>query len=103
MDVTGQLDASLKALALGGEIAFVGFLGDDTEPVEPGALFRSSATVRVIAAGSRTHFGQMNAAITAAELHPLIARTFPFERARGAFRYYEDEMPLGKVVISNED
>jgi NADPH:quinone reductase-like Zn-dependent oxidoreductase len=104
VDVTGQLNKSLKSVALGGEVAFVGFLAEDRlEPVDQTVLFYSGATLRVITTGSRAQFAQMNETIDAAGLRPVIARTFPFERIAEAFRYYEEERPFGKVVITNED
>ncbi|GAB3833899.1 hypothetical protein GCM10027610_028580 [Dactylosporangium cerinum] len=41
----------------------------------------------------------MNDVIAAHELRPVIDRTFPFEEAPAAFRYYESANPLGKVII----
>jgi NADPH:quinone reductase-like Zn-dependent oxidoreductase len=103
VDVTGQLDKSLKSVALGGEVAFIGFLAEDgVEPVDQSVLFYSGATLRVIAIGSRAQFAAMCDEIQAARLRPVIARSFPFERARDAFCYYEQERPFGKVVITNE-
>jgi NADPH:quinone reductase-like Zn-dependent oxidoreductase len=103
VDVTGQLNKSLKSVALGGEVAFVGFLAaDGLEPLDQSVLFYSCATLRVIATGSRAQFVRMNEVIEAAGLRPVVARSFPFEQTAQAFRYYEEERPLGKVVITNE-
>jgi NADPH:quinone reductase-like Zn-dependent oxidoreductase len=104
VDVAGQLDRSLKSVALGGEVAFIGFLAEDrVEPVEQSVLFYSGATLRTIAIGSRAQFVEMNESIEHAGLRPVIARTYPFERVAEAFRYYEDERPFGKVVITNDE
>jgi NADPH:quinone reductase-like Zn-dependent oxidoreductase len=103
VDVAGQLGKSLKSVALGGEVAFIGFLAaDGAEPVDPSTLFYSSATLRVIAIGSRAQFAGMCDAIEAARLRPVIARRFPFEDAAEAFRYYQEARPFGKVVITND-
>jgi NADPH:quinone reductase-like Zn-dependent oxidoreductase len=104
VDVAGELEKSLKSVALGGEVAFVGFLAArDGKPVDQTVLFYSSATLRVIAVGSRAQFVAMNAAIKASQLKPVIDRVFPFEEATEAFRYYQEAQPFGKVVIVNDE
>jgi NADPH:quinone reductase-like Zn-dependent oxidoreductase len=103
VDVAGQLEKSLKSVALGGEVAFVGFLAEDgVEPVDQSVLFYSGATLRTIAIGSRAQFVEMNEAIELAGLRPVIARAFPFEQIAEAFRYYQEKRPFGKVVITND-
>ncbi|WP_460491793.1 zinc-binding dehydrogenase [Dactylosporangium cerinum] len=62
-------------------------------------MFGAAATLRAIAVGSRAQFIEMNDVIAAHELRPVIDRTFPFEEAPAAFRYYESANPLGKVII----
>lgn len=41
----------------------------------------------------------MNDLITARRLRPVPDRTFPFNEAVAAYRYYESARPFGKVVI----
>jgi NADPH:quinone reductase-like Zn-dependent oxidoreductase len=57
--------------------------------------------VRGIAVGSRAQFLAMNRAIEANRLTPVIDRVFPFDEAVEAYRYYQAEQPLGKVVIAH--
>lgn len=103
VEVAGTLQQSLDAIARGGEIAFVGLLSDGAPPapVDPRAVWSSGATVRPLAVGSRAHFMAMTRAIAAHRLEPVIDRVFGFDEAPAAFRYFEQERPLGKVVIAN--
>jgi NADPH:quinone reductase-like Zn-dependent oxidoreductase len=103
IEVTGMFEQSLQSVAIGGEIAFVGLLSGDTglPPIDPRLLFTSGAVVRGIAVGSRAQFLAMNRAIEANRLTPVIDRVFPFDEAVEAYRYYQAEQPLGKVVIAH--
>ena len=104
VDVTGQLNQSLRLISLGGEVAFVGFLAEEgVGPIDVQTLFYSSGTLRVIATGSRSQFEDMNDAITQGELRPVIGEEFGFGEALDAFAFYEQNNPFGKVVITNDD
>jgi NADPH:quinone reductase-like Zn-dependent oxidoreductase len=56
--------------------------------------------IRRIAVGSRGDFEAMNRAITEHRLRPVIDRTFPLDRAAEAYRYFRDDNPFGKVVVT---
>ncbi|GAB2811187.1 zinc-dependent alcohol dehydrogenase family protein [Lentzea nigeriaca] len=100
VDVVGDLPKSLRAVAVAGEVALVGFVAGDVPMLDPRVLFGSGASVRSIAVGSQAQFLAMNRAIEAGGLRPVLDREFEFEDAAKAFRYYEDEQPFGKVVIT---
>ncbi|WP_017240854.1 zinc-dependent alcohol dehydrogenase family protein [Streptomyces sp. SS] len=99
VDVAGILHDSVRAVALAGTIACVGFVGRTAEPLDPRALFASGATVRAVAVGSRAQFTAMNEVIAEHGLRPVIDRVFPFEDAPGAYAYYAGGTSFGKVVI----
>lgn len=103
VEVAGTIDQSLRAVARGGEIAFVGLLSDSQVPaaVDPRTLWLSGAAVRPLAVGSRAHFTAMARAIAAHHLEPVIDRVFEFDDAPAAYHYFEDTRPLGKVVIAH--
>ncbi|WP_157244975.1 zinc-dependent alcohol dehydrogenase family protein [Nonomuraea typhae] len=100
IDVAGLLEQSLKAVAVAGHVACVGFVSDTAPPLDPRTLFASGATVRAVAVGSRAQFLAMNRTIEAHRLRPVIDRVFPFDQAQDAYRYYASGGALGKVVIS---
>ena len=103
VEVAGSLGQSLRAVAVGGEIAFVGLLAGEaaTAPVDPRLLFMSGAVVRTVAIGSRAQFVDMLRAVAANRLHPVVDRAFPFAAAPDAYRYYASARPFGKVVITH--
>jgi NADPH:quinone reductase-like Zn-dependent oxidoreductase len=57
-------------------------------------------SIRRIAVGSRTDFEAMNRALSAHRTRPVLDREFPFEDAVGAYRYFRDGRPFGKVVVT---
>jgi NADPH:quinone reductase-like Zn-dependent oxidoreductase len=52
-----------------------------------------------IMVGSRQMFEEMNRAIVANGLKPVIDRTFPFEETREALKYMESGSHFGKIVL----
>lgn len=96
----GALDQSLRSLAVGGHVAFVGSLDGGSPPLDPRLVFGVAATLRAVAVGSHAQFTELAEVVAAHRLRPVIDRAFPFEDARAAFRYYESASPFGKVVIN---
>jgi NADPH:quinone reductase-like Zn-dependent oxidoreductase len=96
----GTLEQSLKATAIGGQIDFIGMLAGGAPKIDLNVLYNSIATVRVVAAGSRSQFIAMNRAIAVNRLRPVIDSVFPFDKVVDALHYYERTHPFGKVVIS---
>jgi NADPH:quinone reductase-like Zn-dependent oxidoreductase len=81
VEVTGIGEQSIRSIAIGAEIAFVGLLSSDAavQPIDSRLLFTSGAVVRSIAVASRAQFTAMNRAITAHRLKPEINRVFAFD------------------------
>jgi NADPH:quinone reductase-like Zn-dependent oxidoreductase len=93
------LELSLRATAVGGEVAWVGSLARDAPTVDVTALFNAAASVRAIAAGSRAQLAAMTRAIAFHRARPVIDRVFPFEETHAALAYYASGKAFGKVVI----
>ncbi|MEV1169425.1 NAD(P)-dependent alcohol dehydrogenase [Nonomuraea sp. NPDC049784] len=105
IDATGPLEQSLKSVAVSGEVAFVGYTlsgAEGARPIDPATLFGAGAVLRRVATGSRTHFVELNRAVEAHRLRPVLDRVFPFEDAPDAFRYVESGGGFGKVIISRD-
>jgi NADPH:quinone reductase-like Zn-dependent oxidoreductase len=102
VEVTGALGDTLKAVAMQGEIAFVGLLGDTDGlgPLDVKQLWLAGANVRTLAVGSYAQFVAMTRAISTNRIRPVVDRVFAFDDAPDAYRYYESAKPFGKVVIS---
>ena len=97
------LERSLRATAFGGEVAHVGgggFSGDGAAVLDPTVLHGRSLTLRRVTVGSRAAFDEMNRAIAAHRLHPVIDQRFDFGEAPAAYRRLEDRVHVGKVVIA---
>jgi len=93
------LPHSLKAVAMGGEIGFVGTVAGGTSLIDANAVFASGATLRVVAAGSRAQLDSVTRAITVNGLRPVIDRVFEFNEAPAALAYYGEGRSFGKIVI----
>ncbi len=96
----GTLERSFRSVAVGGEIAWVGWLAGGSPAVDLGAFARSVGTLRRVAVGSRAQFLAMNRAIELHRLRPVIDRVFPFDQARAAFAHHAGGGGVGKVVIA---
>lgn len=95
----GTLEKSVMAAAVEAQINFVGGL-EKTNGVEPSLFMRNVYTMRRISVGSRTSFEAMNRAIAFHRLKPVIDRTFGFEEAQAAYRYFAGRAHFGKVVVT---
>lgn len=93
------LPHSLKAVALGGEIGFVGTLAGGSSMIDANALFASGATLRAVAAGSRTQLDGVARTMAVNQLRPVIAHVFGFDEAPAALAAYAEGRCFGKVVI----
>jgi NADPH:quinone reductase-like Zn-dependent oxidoreductase len=94
----GTLEQSLRAVRRGGTVSLIGRLAAPGE-FNPNWIFIKSVRVQGIYVGSREMFENMNRAIAAAGLKPVVDRVFAFEEARQALRYLESGAHFGKVCI----
>ncbi|KAJ3526050.1 hypothetical protein NM688_g8310 [Phlebia brevispora] len=93
---------SLNSLRMGGWIHVIGFLGGnnvpDDIPLTLKILFKD-ANVRGILVGSRTMYEEMNRALAARDIKPVVDKVFPFDEAAAAYKHLESQKHMGKVVI----
>ncbi|MCP5370581.1 MAG: NAD(P)-dependent alcohol dehydrogenase [Hyphomicrobiales bacterium] len=96
----GTFAKSLDAARVGGRVSLIGILtGGAPNPV---AIMRKSLTVQGIYVGSRTMFEDMNRAVAAHRLRPVIDRVFDFADARAAYHHQLSGAHFGKVVVRIE-
>ena len=95
----GTINQSLRAVALGGEIASIGFLSTENPGIDFFALKLSSASFRNVTVGDRTGLEALSRAVSAAKLKPVLDKVFPFDAAREAFAHLDSGAHFGKVVI----
>lgn len=95
------IEQSARASALYGQIALL-TTGTAERPgieISHAAYALSLATIRRVFVGSRSRFEDMDRAVSAHGLRPVIGRVLPFEEAHRAYREYAAGGAFGKVVI----
>lgn len=94
----GTLAQSIEAVRIGGTVSLVGVLTSGT--VDPMTVLRKSVRLQGVYVGSRAMFQDMNAAIAASAMTPVIDRTFEFGDARAAYHAMRAAGHFGKLAIS---
>lgn len=96
---------SLKAIKPEGLISIVGFLGGMSKE-QPTFLecLNNTCMVRGLLVGSRMQFEEMNAAIDANGIKPVVdEKVFSLEDAKEAYQYMWDQKHFGKLTIKISD
>ncbi|KAJ6149496.1 hypothetical protein N7471_000695 [Penicillium samsonianum] len=102
----GTLPQSFQAVAWNGLIHSIGHITNMVDDHKNGEY--SDATfltidapyiLRRIIVGSREQFQDLLACFTANSIHPIINKTFEFEKAQEAYEYLWGSSHIGKVVI----
>ncbi len=96
------INEALRAVRLGGRVAFIGFLGGTAMQLDAVDLIRSGATVHALRVGSRAMFGDLLRALVRHDLRPVVDRVFPFGEVPAAFRHLAQAAHFGKIVVSDE-
>jgi NADPH:quinone reductase-like Zn-dependent oxidoreductase len=96
----GTLNRSFQSLAFGGKVVLIGLLaarnGGD---VNVYALMPKRGNLHGIFVGDHAMFVEMNEAIEAHAIKPVIDRVFAFDDALAAYRHQASGNFVGKVVI----
>lgn len=95
----GTFDQSVAALRYGGTMSLLGVLTGVKGEVNTYGVFHKAAVVRGIYVGSRVMFEQLNRALAATSVRPIVDRLFPFAEARAAYEYLASGAHFGKVVV----
>lgn len=97
---SGTLPRSLNAVRVGGHVHLIGVLSEPGKGVDVLIVLRKSIHFNGIYVGSRAMFADLNAAIEANRIQPVIDRVFPLQDARAAFEYLQSGSHFGKVLLS---
>ena len=94
---------ALKAVSFDGVISIIGFVGGfgkgDSQPSFLDCL-SNVCTVRGLLVGSRQQFEEMNRAIEANNIKPVVdPKVFNLSELKEAYQYMWDQKHLGKVTI----
>jgi len=95
----GTLERSLRAIGFGGVVVQIGALTGSSGPVSIPLILHKWARIQGIYVGSRTHFEQVNEAITQSQLRPVL-ETLPWSKVREAFTRMERGAHFGKLVVT---
>jgi NADPH:quinone reductase-like Zn-dependent oxidoreductase len=96
----GTLNRSLGCLRLGGMISMIGVLSGGSAEIRTTLILFRAARIHGIFVGSRASFEEMNRAIAAHGLRPVIGSRFPFSEAPAALRHLESGSHFGKIVLT---
>jgi NADPH:quinone reductase-like Zn-dependent oxidoreductase len=99
----GTINRSLRALRMGGTIAQIGVLtsAQTAEPLAVPLLLHKTAHIHGIYVGSRLDFEGMNAAITNAQIRPVVSAA-DWSQAREALMQMEAGGHYGKAALTIE-
>jgi NADPH:quinone reductase-like Zn-dependent oxidoreductase len=95
----GTLPRSLRAVRHGGFISMIGVLGGAGEKFSPGGIILKGVRLQGIFVGSTQMFEDMNRAIAANRMRPVVDRVFQFEETPQAYAFLESGRHFGKVCI----
>ena len=96
----GTLGKSMRALAGGGKIGLIGFLGGRDGDTTPTPLMMVGGSLHGIRVGDRDMFEEMNRAVSVNRIRPVIDRVFPFESAKAAYQHHASGAFVGKIVVA---
>lgn len=96
----GTLGQSMEATRVGGMIGLIGILAGTDGEVNPIPVLMKSLRLQGVYVGSRAMFEDMNAALAANRIKPVIDRVYPFEEAREALKLMESASHFGKIVVT---
>lgn len=99
----GTLPKSLACARVSGRVSLIGVLTGVEGDANPLPALFNRLTIQGIYVGSRAMFADMNRALTASRLEPVIDRVFEFSEAKEAYRYLKSGDHFGKVVIKIAD
>lgn len=94
----GTLDRSLNAVRMGGHVSLIGVLASGQ--VNPVPILMKSIRAHGVFVGSRSMYDDMNRAITAHKLKPVIDKVFSANDIVPALQYMESGQHFGKIVVS---
>ena len=93
------INESLAAVRMGGRIAMIGNLSGASARINLIPILMGNIRIQGVFVGSGEIFEEMNAAVRAHKLKPVIDRRFGFDDAPKAFQRLASGKHFGKVVV----
>lgn len=95
----GTLGEALRAVRPGGSVAIIGVLSGTTAELGLLPVLMQNVRLQGVFVGHREAFEQMNRALVASRVHPVVDRTFALEETAEALSHLEAGKHFGKLVI----
>ncbi len=91
---------SLAALAVGGQINVIGYLGGKQGQINPLQILQAHARIRGIAVGPTSSLNLLCRALEGNQIRPIIDRQFDWVAYREAMDHLTSGQHLGKIVLT---
>lgn len=95
----GTIDQSIRSIAPGGCISLIGVLSGNAQQIQLTRVLMQNVRMQGIIVGHREGFEQMNRAIAANGLKPVVDRTFAFDEVPEAMTWMSSGEHFGKIAI----
>ncbi|MFA6242320.1 MAG: NAD(P)-dependent alcohol dehydrogenase [Candidatus Hydrogenedentales bacterium] len=95
----GTLTQSMRAVRMGGTISLIGVLAGAEMALNLTPLLMQDIRLQGVIVGHRESFEEMNRAIAAHGMKPVVDRVFPIEDAKAAFELMGSSGHFGKIGI----
>jgi NADPH:quinone reductase-like Zn-dependent oxidoreductase len=99
IEVAGDIDTVLRMVRPGGMVALIGVLGSPTAQVTLPLVVMRQVALQGVTCGTWEDLRDMLAAMTEAQMRPIISDVFPFSRTHDALVAMRDGAHFGKIVI----
>jgi NADPH:quinone reductase-like Zn-dependent oxidoreductase len=95
----GTLGRSVSAAKIGGHVALIGALDGGGGDFSPTKVLMKAIRVQGIYVGSRSHFEDLNRAVSINRMKPVIDSVFGFDEAAAALEHMKSGSHFGKIII----
>ncbi|MDN5844393.1 MAG: NAD(P)-dependent alcohol dehydrogenase [Alcaligenaceae bacterium] len=101
LETTGStIPQSLGALAFGGFIGVIGFVGGYETSLNIRQIIGPIARIQGISVGSRARFESLVAAMALHRIKPVIDSSYDLDHTADAFRHMQQGKHIGKIVVT---
>ncbi|MDP7639501.1 MAG: NAD(P)-dependent alcohol dehydrogenase [Candidatus Hydrogenedentes bacterium] len=99
----GTLDQSIRSVRVGGHISLVGILAGMQNKLNLTSVLMGDIRIQGVFVGPRDCFEDMNRAIEAHQMRPVVDKAFGWSEAQEALKHVESGSHFGKVCITVND
>jgi NADPH:quinone reductase-like Zn-dependent oxidoreductase len=93
------LEQSVRGVRIGGHISLIGVLSGHIEDFMVTPVLMRNVRIQGVIVGNREMFENMNRAIAAHEMRPVVDRVFGFDEVHEALQFMAEGRHFGKIAI----